>query len=103
VAEEGVPVAYSALRKGVPVRSRSGRRFGTLESVLDDPKGGILHGIVVATGAGPRFVARDDIERMTTTQVTCSLTDEQAGALRPAPGAGAGRRWRKMPWAAPDV
>ncbi len=96
-------MAYSALRKGVPVRSRSGRRFGTLESVLEDPPCGILHGIVVATGAGLRFVAREDIERMTTTQVTCSLSDGEVGALRPAPGAAAGRRWRKVPWSVPGV
>lgn len=67
--------------------SQSGRRFGTLEGVLDDPQADILHGIVVATGEGLRFVARDDIERMTTAEVTCSLTDEQASSLPEASAA----------------
>lgn len=101
MTEEGSPVAYSALRKGVPVVSQSGRRFGTLEGVLDDLSADILHGIVVATGEGPRFVARDDIDRMTTTKVTCSLTDEQVGALPAASAATLGRQWRNRPWSAP--
>jgi hypothetical protein len=101
VTEEGTPIAYSALRRGVPVVSQSGRQFGTLESVLDDPQGDILHGVVVSTANGPRFVARDDIERMTTTHVTCSLTDEQVDALPAASDAAQGRRWRSMPWSAP--
>lgn len=100
MTEEGRPVAYSALRRGVPVVSQSGRRIGTLEGVLDDPQTDILHGIVVATGEGPRFVARDDIERMTTNRVSCSLTDEQVGALPTAAAAASGRRWRNRPWSA---
>ena len=95
MTEEGTPVAYTALRKGTPVTSRSGRRFGTVDRVIDDSKGDILHGIIVATAAGRRFVARDCIERMTTTQVRCSLSDEQAGALPPAPPA---RRFKTKPW-----
>jgi hypothetical protein len=103
VTEEGSPVAYSALKKGVPVVSQSGRRFGTLERVLEDTREDILHGLVVATGAGPRFVARDDIERMTTTKVTCSLTDDQVGVLPAAPTAALGRLWRIKPWFGPGV
>ncbi|APX00547.1 hypothetical protein BWQ92_01365 [Arthrobacter sp. QXT-31] len=83
--EEGRPVAYTALGRGTPVVSRSGRAFGTLDRVLDDDKGLILHGIIVRTGQGPRFVARDSIERMTTTHVYCSLTDEQTRNLPQAP------------------
>jgi len=103
VTEEGSPVAYSGLKKGVPVVSQSGRRFGTLARVLEDPQEDILHGLVVATGSGLRFVARDDIERMTTTKVTCSLTDEQVGVLPAAPAAAVGRLWRIKPWSGPGV
>lgn len=102
VTEDGRPVAYSALEKGVPVISQSGRRFGTVDRVLDDSKGDILHGIVVATGAGPRFVARDYIERITTTQVKCSLTDEQVSELPEASGPAPGRRLKKK-WFAPGA
>jgi hypothetical protein len=83
--EEGRPVAYTALERGTPVISRSGHAFGTLDRVLDDGKGSILHGIIVRTGHGPRFVARDSIEQMTTTQIHCSLTDEQTRNLPHAP------------------
>lgn len=99
VNDEGRPVAYTALARGTPVISRSGRAFGTLDRVLDD-RADIFHGIVVATGAGPRFVPRDSIERMTTTQIRCALTDEQAAELPPATS---DRRTRTKPWFARRV
>lgn len=92
--DEGRPVAYTALARGTPVISQSGHTFGALDRILDD-KGDILHGIVVMTGAGPRYVARDSIEQMTTTHIRCSLTDEQAGELPRAPS---DRRHRTKPW-----
>lgn len=92
--DEGRPVAYTALVKGTPVVSGAGSRFGTLERVLDD-HGHILHGITVSTAAGLRFVARDNIERMTTTQIRCSLTDEQIKELPPPPPA---LQLRTRPW-----
>lgn len=82
--DEGRPVAYTALPKGIPVTTQSGRAIGKLERILDD-NGDIFHGIVVSTGTGPKFVARNMIERMTTTQIRCFLTDEQARELPPAP------------------
>lgn len=84
VSGEGTPIAYTALTKGTPVISRSGRRFGAVQQVVDDPAGSILHGIVVATREGQRFVGRDQILRMTTTQVQCSLSDDDIDALPPA-------------------
>jgi hypothetical protein len=94
VNDEGRPVAYTALEKGTPVLSRSGRQFGVLDRVMDD-HGDILHGIAVTTAKGVRFVARDCIERMTTTQIRCSLTDEQVNQLPPAQPA---RRVRARRW-----
>jgi hypothetical protein len=84
VAEGGTPIAYSALSKGVPVVSRSGRAFGTVEHVLEIPEEDLFDGIVVSTAAGLRFVDRDQIDQITTARVVCALTDEQAAAL-PAP------------------
>lgn len=103
VTEDGSPVAYSALKKGLPVVSQSGRRFGTLERVIADPQQDILHGMVVATVAGHRFVARDAIDRMTTTKVTCSLTDEQVAALPTASTAALGRLWKLRKWSSPRL
>jgi len=92
--DEGRPVAYTAVTKGTPVVSASGRTIGTLERVLDD-KGDILHGIAVATGRGVRFVARDCIDRMTTTQIRCRLSDEEVNEL---PSARPVHRMRTRQW-----
>jgi hypothetical protein len=104
VTQDGTPLAYSALEKGVPVVSQSGRQFGTVERVLEVPAENIFHGIVVATAAGLRFVDRDHVVAMTTSQVRCALSDEQAGALpqasAEAPEEGTGQR-PKQPWLAP--
>jgi hypothetical protein len=102
VTEDSTPIAYSALEKGVAVVSQSGRRFGTVERVLEDPAVGIFHGIVVDTPAGLRLVARDHVEQIYATQVRCALTDEQAGdlpeAFAEAPAAGP---QTERPWYSP--
>jgi hypothetical protein len=81
VAPDGIPIAFTALTKGVPVVSASGHRFGTVDQVLEEPSEDIFHGLVVATPAGLRFVDRDHVERMTTTGVICALSEEQVAAL----------------------
>ncbi len=83
VTADGIPIAYSALQKGVPVVAVSGREFGTVEHVLEIPAEDLFDGIVVSTGAGLRFVDRDQIELITTTSVRCALTDEQVADLSP--------------------
>jgi hypothetical protein len=84
VTGSGEPIAYSGLANGVPVVSSSGRQIGTVEHVLQIPEEDLFDGIVVSTSAGLRFVDRDQIDQITTTQVSCALTDDQADAL-PAP------------------
>ncbi len=84
MSDEGTPIAYSALAKGVPVVTESGHRFGTVEHVLQVPEEDLFDGIVVSTHAGLRFVDREQVEQITTTQVRCSITDDQVAAL-PAP------------------
>jgi hypothetical protein len=41
---------------------------------------------VVATDSGLRFVDRDQIDQITTTRVSCALSDAQAAALPPPDG-----------------
>jgi hypothetical protein len=52
----------------------------------------VFRGIVVKTVTGLRFVDRDQVEQLTTAQVSCALSDEQAADLpeppAPAPDAG---------------
>lgn len=78
-----MPIAYSALPKGTPVVSASGTQFGVVEHVLEIPAEDLFDGIVVSTTEGLRFVDRDQIDDITTAQVRCVLTDEQAQTLSP--------------------
>ena len=84
MSDDAVPIAYSALDKGVPLLAQSGTQFGTVEHVLQIPEEDLFDGIVVATSDGLRFVDRDQISEITTAYVRCTLTDEQAATL-PAP------------------
>lgn len=84
MAGEATPIAYTGLDKGTPMLTRSGRRFGTVEHVLQVPEEDLFDGIVTATSQGLRFVDRDQIGEITTAWVRCDLTDEQAARL-PAP------------------
>jgi hypothetical protein len=90
VSDEERPVAYTAVDRGTPVFLGSGERLGTVEQVLEDPKGGIFLGLLVATRHASKFVARDRIERMTTTKIECALTADEASALPDAPVKGRG-------------
>lgn len=84
MANEATPIAYSALQRGTPMLTRSGRQFGTVEHVLQVPEEDVFDGIVTATDEGLRFVARDQTREITTAWVRCDLSDEQVAAL-PAP------------------
>lgn len=81
MTDDGEPIAYSALPAGVPMLSLSGQQFGTVERVLEIPEHDLFDGIVVATADGSRFVDADQVARVTTAWVRCTLTDEQAANL----------------------
>ena len=78
------PVSYMALAIGTPVVSASGSEFGKVEHVLQVPEEDLFNGIVISTHEGLRFVDRDQIDTMTTAEVRCTLSDDEAAAL-PAP------------------
>jgi hypothetical protein len=82
--DDGEPISYLALENKTPVLTSSGREFGTVVHVLQIPELDEFDGIVVATKHGHRFVERDQISDITTTHVTCDLSDDQAASL-PAP------------------
>lgn len=84
--EEGSPISYEALEVGTPVLTSSGIEFGTVHHVLQAPELDLFDGISVKTRHGLRFVDRDQITAITTSAVTCSLTDEQAASLPPPEG-----------------
>jgi hypothetical protein len=82
--DDGEPISYLALETKAPVLSSSGTEFGTVVHVLQIPEFDEFDGIVVGTKHGHRFVERDKISDITTTHVSCTLTDDQAASL-PAP------------------
>jgi sporulation protein YlmC with PRC-barrel domain len=59
--DEGLPIAYEVLDKGVPVYSADGQHVGTVDHVVAAPEEDIFHGIVIRAHSGRRFVAADDV------------------------------------------
>ena len=77
-------ISYEAAAPGTPVLSSGGSQIGTLEHVLEVPEVDVFDGIVIATGAGLRFIDADEVQEITRSYIRCSLDDAQAGQL-PAP------------------
>ena len=65
----------------------SGKQIGTLEHVLEVPAVDVFDGIVITTQAGLRFIDADYVQRITRSQIWCSLDDAQASKLSPPDGA----------------
>jgi hypothetical protein len=82
--DEGRPISYEALAVGTPVLSSAGNPFGTVKHVLQVPELDLFDGIVVEIQHDVRFVDRDQITDITTTQVRCTVSDEDVASL-PAP------------------
>jgi hypothetical protein len=74
-------IAYTALARGTQVLSSDGDVIGTVERVLDIPDLDLFDGIVIETPDGDRFVDRDQVARITTRAVHCTVTTEQAANL----------------------
>ena len=83
--DKGRPISYMALEVGTPVLTASGTEFGRVEHVLQVPEEDLFDGIVVKTHShGLRFVDRDQVEDITTTTVSCTISDDAVDSL-PAP------------------
>jgi hypothetical protein len=60
--DEGLPIAYTVLEKGVPVLASGGEQVGTVYHVVAAPEKDIFHGIVITTpGKDVRFVEAADV------------------------------------------
>jgi len=59
--DEGLPIAYEVLERHVPVYASGGEQVGTVDHVVAAEHEDIFHGIVIATGSGPRFVPADAV------------------------------------------
>jgi uncharacterized protein YrrD len=87
--DEGLPIAYEVLEKGVPVLSTNGEQVGTVHHVVAAPQQDIFHGLVIAVpGHGRRFVEAADIGSLHERGVDLRIDSASAQKL-PEPGGGA--------------
>ncbi len=87
--DEGLPIAYTVLEKGVPVLASGGQQIGTVHHVVAAPEKDIFHGIVIATSThGKRFVEAADVASLHERGVDLKI-DSVAAAALPEPGGGA--------------
>ena len=91
--EEGLPIAYQVLEKGVPVYSSDGQELGSVEHVVAAPEEDIFHGVVMWTPLGSRFIAADRIASLHERGVDLEIDAAQAAGL-PAPEGGSTPAWR---------
>jgi hypothetical protein len=60
--DEGLPIAYEVLERGVAVLANDGQQVGTVGSVLADAGEDVFHGLLIETPhGGVRFVEADCI------------------------------------------
>jgi sporulation protein YlmC with PRC-barrel domain len=92
VVDEGLPIAYQVLEKGVAVYASDGSQVGTVDHVVAAPEEDIFHGVVISTAAGQRFVAADDVASLHERGADLRI-DAAAVAALPDPHGGA-PAWR---------
>jgi hypothetical protein len=87
--DEGPPIAYEVLEKGVSVLARDGTQVGTVHHVVAAPEKDIFHGLVIAAeGHGRRFVEAADVAALHEYAVDLRI-DAAAVQSLPEPGGGA--------------
>lgn len=91
--DEGLPIAYEVLEKGVPVYAAGGEQIGTVDHVVAAEEEDIFHGIVLRGEGGRRFVSADQIASLHEQGVDLKI-DAAAAAALPAPHGGA-PAWRE--------
>lgn len=89
--DEGLPIAYEVLERGVPVYASGGEQVGTVDHVIAAPEEDIFHGIVIRADRSRLFVAADQIVSLHERGVDLGIDAAQARTL-PEPG-GAAPAW----------
>ena len=88
--DEGNPIAYQVLERGVPVLSSDGESVGTVNHVVMAPEKDIFHGLVISVpGHDKRFVPAEDVASVHEHGVDLRI-DPGAVHDLPEPGGGAG-------------
>ena len=87
--DEGLPVAYQVLEKGVAVLASDGVQVGTVHHVVAAPEQDIFHGLVIKLPPqGLRFVEADEVASLHERGVDLRI-DSAAVQSLPSPGGGA--------------
>lgn len=91
--DEGLPIAYEVLERGVAVYASGGEQVGTVDHVVAAPEEDIFHGIVMRADHGRRFIAADLVASLHERGVDLRIDAAEAAAL-PEPHGGA-PAWRE--------
>jgi hypothetical protein len=91
--DEGLPVAYEVLERGIPVYASGGEQVGTVDHVVAAPEEDIFHGIVMRVGSEQRFVEADQVASLHELGVDLRIDAAAAAAL--APPHGGAPAWRE--------
>jgi sporulation protein YlmC with PRC-barrel domain len=87
--DEGLPIAYEVLEKGVPVLASDGEQVGTVHHVVAAPEQDIFHGLVISVPTGGRrFVEAEKVASLHERGVDLRI-DSAATQGLPQPGGGA--------------
>jgi hypothetical protein len=90
--DEGLPIAYEVLEKGVPVYASGGEELGTVDHVVSAEREDIFHGLVIRGEGRKIFVAADQVGSIHERGVDLTI-DAAAAAALPQPHGGA-PAWR---------
>jgi sporulation protein YlmC with PRC-barrel domain len=84
--DEGDPIGYKVLPRGIPVVTSDGVEIGKVAKVLDNAREHIFDGIVVRTKERKVFVDAPEVERLYTKRVTLNIDAAAAAGLPPYKG-----------------
>jgi hypothetical protein len=87
--DEGLPIAYGVLDKGVAVFASDEQQVGTVHHVVAAPEKDIFHGLVITlNGGGRRFVEAADVASLHERGADLKI-DLEAALDLPEPGGAA--------------
>jgi sporulation protein YlmC with PRC-barrel domain len=93
--DEGLPISYEVLDRGVAVYSSDGQAVGTVDHVVAAEREDIFHGLVIRTDSGPRFVAADDVASLHERGADLRISSQDVATLPEPGGAAPARRLRE--------
>jgi hypothetical protein len=83
--DEGRPIAYLVLERGVPIYAAGGEQIGTVDHVVAAFDEDIFHGIVMRTDSAHLFVPADEVSELHERGVDLRIDVTAAAALYPPP------------------